>query len=208
MKFFGKIWKVLLALALLVAAYFFYQTNYVEKKIAYELETARIETYIKAMQASIVENQRYASVQDKLEPATAAVEASRLKMYQQFPVEMKEEDQIMYVLYLEKIFGTEIFFTFNQAQPIMALRDGATLMGLTLTVNYETTYDGFKEMVTYLSTDSRITSVQFASIQYDAEEDKVEGTVTLLLYLIDSELLKYLPPEVAQPETGKENVYE
>ena len=175
MKFLGKYWKVLLALALLVAAYFFYQANYVEKKSAYEKETVRIENYIKSMQAAIAENMRYASVQDKLEAATAAVDASRLKMYQQFPVEMKEEDQIMYVLYLEKIFGTEIFFNFSQPQTITALRDGANLMGLVLNVNYETTYDGFQEMVEYLSTDSRVTSVMSASIEYNAEEDKAVG---------------------------------
>lgn len=208
MKFLGKYWKVLLALVLLVLAYFFYQSNYVDKKAAYEAETARLQNYIKTMEKSIEENMRYAAVQDKLEEASAAIDASRLEMYQQFPVELKEEDQIMYVLYLEKLFGTEIFFTFGTPQPITALRDGAALMGLTLTVNYETTYDGFQEMITYLSTDSRVTSVQFASIEYDAANDKATGTVTLLLYLIDSELLEYLPPEVAVPETGKDNIYD
>ena len=208
MKFFGKIWKVLLAIALLVAAFFFYKSNYVEKRIAYELETARIETYIKAMQASIAENQRYASVQDKLEPAISAIEASRLKMYQQFPKKMLEEDQIMYVLYLETLFDTEIFFNFAQAQPVKELQDGAVLMKLPLTVNYEDSYDGFKEMVTYLSTDSRITSVEAANIQYNTETEKVSGSLTLSLYLMESELLEYQSPEVAEPDTGKGNIFD
>jgi len=63
-------------------------------------------------------------------------------------------------------------------------------------------------MINYLATDSRVTSVQFADIQYDAARDKAQGTVTLLLYMVDSELKEYLPPEVAQPETGKENIFE
>jgi hypothetical protein len=178
------------------------------EKAAYELKTTQLQSHITAMEASIKNNMRYAAVQDKLEEANAAVDASRLELYQHFPVEMKEEDQIMYVLYLEKLFGTEIQFSFSTPQPITALRDGSTLMGLSLTVNYETTYDGFQDMITYLSTDSRVTSVQFASIQYDKEQDKAIGTVTLLLYLVDSELLEYLPPEVAEPETGKDNIYE
>lgn len=208
MKFLGKYWKVLLAIILLLAAYFFYQKNYVEKKANYESEVKRIETYITAMERSIEENMRYAAVQDLLKDANEEIDESRLAMYQQFPVTMLQEDQIMYVLYLEKLFGTEIFFAFSEPQPITVLRDGATLMGLTLTVNYETTYDGFMEMITYLSTDSRVTSVQFASIEYDAANDKATGTVTLLLYLMDSPLLEYLPPEVAQPETGKDNIYD
>ena len=208
MKFFGKIWKVLLALALLIAAFFFYKSNYVEKRIAYEPETARIETYIKAMQASIAENQRYASVQEKLEPAAAAVEASRLKLYQNFPRQIKEEDQIMYVLYLETLFGTEIFFDYGQLQAVAQLSDGAILMKLLLTVNYETTYDGFKDMVNYLSTDSRITSVESANINYNAEKDEVSGNLTLSLYVLESELLEYQSPDVAEPETGKENIFD
>jgi hypothetical protein len=121
---------------------------------------------------------------------------------------MKEEDQIMYVLYLEKIFGTEIQFAFSTAQPMVALKDGANLMGLTLTVNYQTSYDGFLDMINYLATDSRVTSVQFAQIQYDANSDTAVGTVTLLLYLIDSELLDYVKPEVNVPNTGKDNIFD
>ena len=58
MKFLGKYWKVLLAIILLLAAYFFYQKNYVEKKASYESEVKRIETYITAMERSIEENMR------------------------------------------------------------------------------------------------------------------------------------------------------
>ena len=114
----------------------------------------------------------------------------------------------MYVLYLETIFGTEIQFAFSQSQPMMALSDGATLKGLTLTVNYETTYKGFQDMITYLATDSRVTSVQYADIQYDAINDKAVGTITLLLYLVESDLVEYLPPEIFQPETGKDNIFD
>ena len=152
-------------------------------------------------------NKEYEDVQDELEDASAQLMASRLELYQKFPVEMKEEDQIMYVLYLEKIFGTEIFFSFGQAQPMTVLKDGAKVMGLTLTVNYQTSYDGFKDMIDYLATDSRVTSVQFAQIQYDAASDTAVGTVTLLLYLIDSDLLDYVSPEVNEPDTGKDNIF-
>ena len=94
------------------------------------------------------------------------------------------------------------------AQPITVLRDGSKLMGLTLTVNYQTTYQGFLDMVSYLSTDSRVTSVQYASIQYDAASDTAVGNITLLLYLMDSNDLEYLPPEVFEPDTGKDNIFE
>lgn len=208
MKILGKYWKVLLALILVGAAAWMYFNVYETEKTAYENQTKQLKSMITALETRIQENMKYADVQDKLEDATAQVMASRLDLYKHFPVEMKQEDQIMYVLYLETIFGTEIQFAFSESQPMMALSDGAALKGLTLTVNYETTYKGFQDMITYLATDSRVTSVQFADIMYDAVNDKAVGTITLLLYLVESDLLEYLPPEMFQPETGKDNIYD
>ena len=201
-----KYWKVLVAVVLLIA-FAMVLSSFLSERDAHKAEIDKLEVNNQALQNKVDANKQYEGVQDQLEEASAQLMASRLELYQKFPVEMKEEDQIMYVLYLEKIFGTEIFFSFSQAQPMMALKDGAQLMGLTLTVNYQTTYEGFKDMIDYLATDSRVTSVQFAQIQYDAASDTAVGTVTLLLYLIDSDLLDYVSPEVNEPDTGKDNIF-
>lgn len=206
MKFLKNYWKVLLALILLVAAAWTYM-KYQEELAAHESEIKQLNTYNLSLQSKIKNNMKYADVQDELQEATAQVMASRLELYEKFPVEMKEEDQIMYVLYLETIFGTEINFAFSKAQPMVALRDGSQLMGLTLTVNYQTTYEGFQDMINYLATDSRVTSVQFANIRYDAARDMAVGTVTLLLYLIDTDLRDYVGPDVNIPDTGKDNIF-
>ncbi len=201
-----KYWKALVAVVLLIAFAMVF-SNYLSESRAHRAEMDKLEANNQALQNKVDANMKYEGVQDKLEDASAQLMASRLELYQKFPVEMKEEDQIMYVLYLEKIFGTEIFFSFGQAQPMTVLKDGAKVMGLTLTVNYQTTYDGFKDMIDYLATDSRVTSVQFAQIQYDAASNTAVGTVTLLLYLIDSELLNYVSPDVNVPDTGKDNIF-
>lgn len=206
MKFLNKYWKVLLAIALLVAAFMVY-TNYQEELAKHEDEVQKLKTYNLTMQTKIQNNKKYEGVQDKLEEATAQIVASRMELYEKFPVEMKEEDQIMYILYLETVFGTEINFAFSKAQPMVGLKDGSSLMGLTLTVNYETDYQGFQDMINYLATDSRITSVQFANIQYDKMTDMATGTVTLLLYLIDTDLRDYIGPDVNIPDTGKDNIF-
>ena len=207
MKALGKYWKVLLALILLAAAAFLYFETYQGEKAAYETEVQQLKTFNSALESAIAENMLYEDVQELLPEKNAEVDASRLALYEHFPVMMMEEDQIMYVLYLEKLFGTEIFFEFSEEQPLVALSDGSVLQGLILSVNYETTYQGFQDMVNYLATDSRITSVQSAQIQYDAATDKVTGQLQLVLYLMDSELLEYLPPDVKEPETGKEDIF-
>ncbi len=206
MKLLSKYWKVLLAIVLLVAAVMTY-TNYQEEQAAHEAEVKKMKTYNLTLQTKIQNNKKYEGVQDKLEEATAQIVASRMELYEKFPVEMKEEDQIMYILYLETIFKTEINFAFSKAQPMVGLKDGSKLMGLTLTVNYQTTYEGFQEMINYLATDSRVTSVQFANIRYDKMSDMAVGTVTLLLYLIDTDLRDYVGPDVNIPDTGKDNIF-
>lgn len=208
MKALMKYWKVLLALILAAAALYLYFGKYQTEKAAYELQTKSLETMIVALEGNIRENMKYAEVQDDLDDARAKVQASRMKLYNKFPKELREEDQIMYVLYLETLFDTEIFFEFGEVADITALQDGSVLQGLLITVNYQTTYDGFKEMVDYLATDSRITSVYQATIEYDAQRDIAAGQITLVLYMVDTDAQNYLPPDVAVPDTGKDNIFE
>ena len=207
MKLLGKYWKVLLAIFLLAAAAFVYFNLYQTEKASYESETRQLDMMITALEKSIQENMKYVDIQGELEQAKLELEASRMDLYKAFPVEMKEEDQIMYVLYLETLFKEEIFFSFNQPAQLVTLRDGSTLQGLLMTVNYRTTYDGFQNMVEYLSTDSRVASVQEATIEYDAANDVAVGYLTLVLYLLDTDAMEYAPPDVAVPDIGKENIF-
>lgn len=208
MKFLGKYWKVLLALILVAAAVFVYMNKYQVEKNTFETKTQQLGMIIMTLESKIQENMKYAEVQDQLEEAKLELEASRMDLYKAFPVEMKEEDQIMYVLYLETLFKEEIFFSFAQPIQLVTLQDGSNLQGLMMTVNYKTTYDGFQDMLTYLSTDSRVASVYESTITYDAENDVAQGYLTLIVYLLDTEKMEYMPPDVAVPDTGKDNIFE
>lgn len=203
-----KYWTLLLTVVLIAAAALYYLNVYTVEKAAHESRVSQLETMIASVRGSIALNSKYEGIQDQLEGKLQEIEISHQDLISHFPKEMKEEDQIMYVLYLESLFGTEISFAFSSPEDIIPLSNGSKLQGLQLTVNYETTYDGFQNMVKYLSTDSRITSVKEATMQYDAETDTATGLVTLCLYLIDSEDREYLPPDVAIPETGKDNIFE
>lgn len=208
MKALIRNWKAILAFLLLAAAVFVFLFIYRPEKKEFESKSQQLNTMITALQTTIAENLRYADIQDDLPPAGEAIDASRLELYQKFPTELKEEDQIMYVVYLEEKFGTEIQFSFNRnPEPIRTFSDGSTLMGVTLTVNYNTNYEGFKEMIDYLASDSRITSILSATMNYDEENDVAVGYLTLLCYVMDSELLEYTSPEVTVPDVGKENIF-
>lgn len=208
MKSILKYWKVLIALVLIGAALFLYFNKYRTELAEYQIKVQQMQQLEEALENVIQKNKRYEGIQDELEDAMLELDASRLSLYQHFPVELKEEDQIMYVLYLETIFGTEINFNFSQPQVVTGLYDGSSLQGLVLQVNYETTYQGFQDMVSYLAGDDRITSVYDATISYDAKTDKASGVITLILYLMDTSKLEYISPDIAIPDLGKENIFE
>jgi len=63
-------------------------------------------------------------------------------------------------------------------------------------------------MINYLATDEKVTSVNYATIEYDAEQDIAIGTVTITRYLLNSTLTEYQKPDVFTPDTGKENIFE
>ena len=207
MKILAKYWKVLLAVILATAAVYVYLNTYKTEKADFESKTANLGMMILALENKIQENVRYADIQDELEDAKLELEASRMDLYKSFPVEMKEEDQIMYVLYLETLFKEEIFFSFAEPIQLVPLQDGSNLQGMLITVNYKTTYKGFQDMVKYLSTDSRVVSVYESTIDYDAQNDVATGYLTLLLYLLDTDKMEYVSPDVAIPETGKNNIF-
>lgn len=108
MKSLAKYWKVIIALILVAAAAWIWFNKYETEKAAYESEAKQLQNIIDVLEVQIAENLKYKDVQDQLDAAKLQLEESREELYSHFPKEMKEEDQIMYGLYLEKIFGTEI----------------------------------------------------------------------------------------------------
>lgn len=223
MKALARNWKAVLALLLVLAAAAVYFMGYKPKKEAYEQEKSQLNMQITALQNTIKENERYKDVKDLLPAELEKLDASRDGLYEVFPQEMKEEDQILYLLYLEQVFGSEFAelgftqslyetlgqntFQFGEVQPIQILSDGAVLNALDITLTYNASYDGFKKMVNYLATDSRITSIRLATFNYDVVGETLSGQLALRLYLLDATDRDYTKPEIANPGTGKTNMF-
>lgn len=223
MKALARNWKAVLAFLLVLAALAVYFMGYKPKKEAYEQERSQLNMQITALQNTIQENERYKDVKDLLPAELEKLDASRDGLYEVFPQEMKEEDQILYLLYLEEVFGGEFAelgftqslyetlgqntFQFGEVQPIQMLSDGAALQALDITLTYNASYDGFKKMVNYLATDSRVTSIRFATFNYDPVGQTLSGQLALRLYLLDATDREYTRPEIANPGTGKTNMF-
>lgn len=226
----AKYWKIVLALILAVIALLVVLLVYLPGRAKYELQKVALNGNISVLQTSLAEALKYpADMEEDIQAATKEVEDSRLELYQHFPSQMKEEDQLLYLLGLEDAFGTDdsgelgysqdlhqifldkfgvdITYSFGTDTPLLTLSDGAILSGQTITVYFSGPYDRVKEMIRYLGTEEvPLTSIQYASLYWS--DDAVTGTFTLLNYLLDSDLLEYHIPVVDMPDTGKSNIFD
>lgn len=200
-------WKVFLAVLLFLGAVVVFVLEYPAAKREYAQERSALQEQICALQLQIEENRKYESVQAQLENATREVEESRARLYRKFPVELKEEDQILYMLYLEKLFGEEVEFRFAEELPIAELSDGARLQGVTVRFDFSATYEGFKNMVRELAADDVVTSVRYAELEYDTRDDRLAGQLVITRYVL-ADGREYQAPAVNRPAVGKENIYE
>lgn len=207
MKLITKYWKTILAVLLAAASVplFILASNNTRE---YESEIESLNSTILSISAGITSNQRYEGVQGLIDPELEKLQASRQALYSHFPVDLKEEDQIRYIMYLEEALGTDLQFSFSQITPALNLSDGAVVGGITFTLSYQTTYEGFKDLVDFFATDERVASVRYASLNYDAASDVATGSITITLYTIADPATPYEPPEASDYETGKETIFE
>lgn len=152
---------------------------------------------------------------------------SRYDLYSHFPTELREEDQIGYWLDLEQKFGVKIFtsvdggymLSFGQIEPVAQLNDGSVLGRVSMTVNYESSYEGFKDMLRELATDEKIASVRLAEMNYfeadgeNVKEDTMAGLITIDRYILVvpeyNPELDYTEPEITPgAEPGKTTIYD
>lgn len=224
-------WKALLAIVLLLAAAAVFFLGYRPAAALFIQQRDQLTEMNTQLQTTIADNERYKDVQDQLAPSLDVIEESRQALYDAFPDRMREEDQLLYLLYLDQTIGTgdkelgytqelhdlfvqrfgessgDIEFTFGDITPIQILSDGAILGGLNITVYYHASYTELKEMVQALATDERITSIQYATFNYNIPEQKLVGQMTLTVYLLQTLEDTYEEPTVMVPDTGKTDIF-
>jgi len=193
MRALKKYWMSLLALVLLLASGFVLFAGHLPARQLYETEKTALITRNDELRTQLQGDYACALPQGRLDPAIEAIQASRRELYDKFPVELWEEDQILYMLYLEEMLGQDVIFRFAQAEDLVTLSDGAVLQSMTFTFDYETTYEGFKRMVQKIVTDERVASVRYATLQHDAAGNSVSGELTIMLYLLQDGRA-YTPP--------------
>lgn len=198
---------LILAVLVLIATLYVYFMVYLPGAEAYQMSMVNLSNQVGMIQQNIVKDAQFADVQNAIPKELDNISKSRRQLYARFPKEMREEDQILYMIELEELLGSDILISFVEPETIRLLGDGSALMGMTFTVDYETSYDEFKDIVSKIASDEKISSVRYASMTYDEESGKVSGSITITRYLINDTEREYHEPQLPQQDKGKSNIF-
>ncbi len=229
MKALTRNWKAVLALLLVIAALCVWMFVYRPAKAEYEQQQATLANEMMLLQMQIASQQanneqvislykKYEPLIDKLPGETLKLQNSRRSLYRKFPAEMREEDQLMYVVYLENLLKewepeleNDLRFNFAEFEVGKTLSD-ASFGGVTLNIPFTARYETLKRLVDYLSSDERIASVRYATLNYIEEGDYMKGTLGVCMYMLRpndyNSKTDYTEPETGwEGERGKDNIF-
>lgn len=207
---------LLLALILIAGSYFFIFNKSVTK-------AAEIEASNEEKRQKVAELEMMVDRQAEVEAQTA--ECNRLveEIIAKYPSDVTTEKAIAIVQEVENMSDMHVssisFLMDNLIGDITALNATAeTVQSIpadakvgyyaALSMNYDASYEGFKEMVAYISGLKDRVTIPSISATYDNETDRLAGVITIHLYYLTNTGKEYEEPEISGIGRGSENVFQ
>jgi hypothetical protein len=162
-------------------------------------ENEKLEKEIKLLEATITNLDNAKLNEDKYKSDAEVIKSEVEQMLSAFPVEIKIEDQLLYVEYLEEQLKYDISsLSIGADYSIYTMSNGNTLCTQYVTIPYETTYEGLKELVNFFNTENKTgeqypASIVQIGISYN--EGKITGTMVLRRYYVVGQG-EYVPPKI------------
>ena len=132
-----------------------------------------------------------------------------------FPAEIKLEDNLLYVGYLEDNLGFSIS-TLNVGAnySVYSMKNSTTLCAQYITVPYRTTYSGFKKLVNFFNGENKTgeqypASIVQISVAHNESDGSISGSMVLRRYYIVGGDAEYVPPKIPDGmfDIGIENIF-
>lgn len=202
MKIFISKWIVALLLVVMgvVAVAVVYTTQFAPMLA----ENKKLEEQIVVYEKSISVLANHKLNEEKYKSESERIQKEAEELLADFPVELRYEDQLLYVDYLEENLGYDIgTLNIGADYSIYSMSNNRALCSQYITIPYTTTYNGFKELITFFNGDDNKTDDQFPasivniSVSYDAATDTMSGTMVLRRYYVTG-LGAYVPPKIPE----------
>lgn len=187
------------------------------KKINMRTEELRAETEL--LKADI---QKYNAVKDNIALYTTGIENATngiVDVLQNFPIAIMEEDMIMLGRSLEKgidetyvsnvTFGgaSNIYVATSRPVEPTTVPISYSLFNNTIMISYKTTYDGFKDLIHYISENKNRMSVGDFSIAYDSTSGLVTGSTFVNMYSVTGTDKEYTQQNLSGVGIGTDNIF-
>lgn len=207
---------LLLALILIAGSYFFIFNKCTTKAAEIEISNEELSQTVTQLEAMV-------DRQEEVEAQTA--ECNRLveEIIAKYPSDVTTEKAIAVVKEIENMTDMHVssisFLMDNLIGDIAALNaaeetvqsvpaDAKVGYYAALSINYDASYKGFKEMVDYINGLKDRVTIPSISVTYDNETDRLAGVITIYLYYLTNTGKEYEEPEIRGIGNGVENVFQ
>lgn len=203
-----------------VLAYLLVFRSFSEKNAVLEDEKVKLSNEVARLELLDVRKETYLETAEELSSLSA-------EMINQFPSEIREETAIMYAYDMENTSDIHVnSMTINPANLLYtmgqyntAATDNTTtdttvvqgvaryLYGVTLNLDYTVSYEGFKDIINFIQSDTDKRNVERISLSYDAQTGNLLGTMVVNLFSLQGNDKVYEEPYIPSMPIGNTNPF-
>lgn len=210
-----KILMVLVAFALLAAAYFFGYQKFMDKADKYDKETTQLKSKHADLVAKSNNKEQYIEDTKKYKDITSSILAD-------YDNGISQDGSIMFVHTMENANKTwvkslsmtdpEVVYNFGNIYSTNPSGSGLVystdMQGIksTYTMSYEASYSDWKKLLAYINGYYSKNTIDSISMVYNAGEDIVSGTLVMSAYAITGSNRNYTHPKIKLP-TSTVNIF-
>lgn len=215
MKITTKDKKLLLiagGLILFLAVYMYIFTPLQDETTQMELSIERLERECKELEAQYDDVSTY-------EQMIEEYRVLNQEIIDMFPVYVKEEDVLVYLMNLQEANGLHLFsIGINNPTPVLEFDGMIQVDGqdkkvhmtgrqVGVSTSTEFSYEEMKTLLNYIYATHSQTTLESMSISYDAGSDMLSSSLTFSKYSLEYDGAVYVPEELPEVEIGKEDPF-
>ena len=199
---------------LAVMSYSLVFTPFTDKASALKSELASLQQ-LEAKYVDMEQNQDY------YQQEIVRLTEENQEIIDEFPAGIEPENEIMYVVELEKNVKIDIpSISYGTATPVLGsgelveeaeegdiLSEGIQAYVIPMNVSYTSSYKGLKEAITYTKNHSNRMYIDTVSVSYDSSSGDVSGSMTFNLYYMTGTDKVYQGLTLPDISTGVDNIF-
>jgi hypothetical protein len=206
----------LFSIAVFAFCYLYVYTGYVKKTQAVHKETNIVNQDIKERVKKLSEEK---TVDNNLKQVNTQIQ----DILDSYPVNIAKEDNFMFIEKLQEALDIQIssidikdstifyqtILPIRNADGTAETTDPQTMTGLqsVISMNFITTYDGFKELVDYINNYPDKTVIDSAAVSYDSTTGNLTGSLVIKRYALTGTGKVYEPPYINDISIGTDNIF-